>query len=94
MITYALLNILVLLVNAVSWLVSLGGNDASISGIPVIGDVLYTTLSTVSKYWVLARDIVPYMNDVWLVFSLVIIPFELALLVAKVILGSRAPVKE
>jgi len=63
----------------------------SISTIPVVGPAAYDTLSYIMGKWNAVMDTLPYLHEVWTVFILVIIPFEIALMVGKFFLGSRMP---
>jgi len=65
--------------------------EAHISEIWYIGPDVYDVLVAMAQTWAGVLDTVPYFEDAWNVVKYAIIPFELLMLVLKVILGSRTP---
>jgi len=63
--------------------------EVSIATIPVVGQVASDTLVFIMLKWNAVMVTVPYFHTAWLVFLIVIIPFEILLLVGKFFLGSR-----
>jgi len=66
--------------------------DVSVASIPVIGPSLAEYLLLAVTKWNAFMVTFPYAEVVWNVFLFAIIPFELLLLVLKVILAHRVPV--
>jgi len=91
MIFNALINGFVGTLNAIFWVLSFGGNTVDLSNIPYIGSAFRDILITALSYWNTALTVVPYLVLPWHIFIYVLLPFEILMLVAKVILGSRVP---
>lgn len=69
----------------------LGSEETTIATIPIVGQYLSDILTTAVGYFNSFVVTFPYIVIDWQIFIYVIIPFELGLLVAKVLLGSRVP---
>jgi len=87
MITYLFIIVLVATVNAFFSVFPV----VTIASLPYIGPQISETLVTMVGMWNSFQDTFPYVTVVWHSFLWVILPFELLLLVGKIILGSRNP---
>lgn len=63
----------------------------TIATIPYIGTSVASTLTTFMGIWNSFMVTFPYAQTAWDIFTKVIIPFELLLLVVKIFFGSRTP---
>jgi len=63
----------------------------TISSLPYVGTDLSNILDQIVLIWNAFMVTFPYAQTIWTIFLTVILPFEILLLVAKVILGSRVP---
>lgn len=87
MILFFLLATIVLLIQGVfSFLPT-----ATLADIPVVGDSVRSILVTAVTSWNSFMQTFPYTIVLWEVFIYVIIPFEFAMMVLKLFLGSRSP---
>jgi len=86
-ITFILSSVVNLLTQIFSALPSVGVAD-----IPYIGDFIATYLTLAVSYMNTAIGILPFLGIVWHTFIWVVLPFEMALLIAKFLFGSRLPV--
>jgi len=84
--TYLITFILVILKGIFSILPSV-----SIASIPIIGTSVSSTLTIIMGYLYGFLNVFPYAYDIWHVFLVVIIPFELILIIMKFFVGSRMP---
>jgi len=91
MILYLIFSFIILLLNLVFWMVSLGGHSVTIASIPFFGEQISSSLVTAIGYWNLGITVIPYFQLPWTIFLYIVIPFEIALIVAKIFLGSRVP---
>lgn len=89
MITYYFIFIIGMMINAI---MSLFLPIVTISSIPIVGPSVYSVLVTVVSTWNAFLVTFPYAALPWKLFLFVILPFELLLLVAKLILGHRLPI--
>lgn len=62
--------------------------------LPYIGNWGYATLVMVVGYWNMFISVFPYIELPWHLFLYVVVPLEITLLVAKVLLGNRAPAQQ
>jgi len=62
-----------------------------IASLPYFGTEIQTTLIWWMHTWNAFLVTFPYAETGWQIFKWIIIPFEIALLVGKVLLGSRVP---
>jgi len=65
--------------------------DAHINEIPVVGTWIEEILINMVTVWNSLQITIPYFTDTMVVFIYAIIPFEIALLILKLILGNRVP---
>lgn len=65
--------------------------EYGISDIPYVGQWVYATLQIAVEYMNEFLTIVPPLETLWHVFIWVVIPFELVLMIVKLLLGSRTP---
>jgi len=65
---------------------------ATISDIPYIGSSVYAVLVNIMYTWNVIIGTFPYITAVYQIFVFVILPFEVATLVVRFILGNRTPV--
>jgi len=63
----------------------------TVASVPFVGSFIQTYLTLAVHYFNTAITIVPYLALPWFIFTHVIIPFELTLLLLKVFFGSRTP---
>lgn len=87
MITYLLVMVVVATVNSFFTVFPV----VTIQSLPYIGEELRSILVTMVGYWNSFMDTFPYAVIAWQTFLYVILPFELLLLIGKIILGSRNP---
>jgi hypothetical protein len=65
---------------------------ATLADIPYIGEAVQEILTRIVLQWNAFEATFPYVTALYQVFLYVIIPFELAVLVVRFVLGNRTPV--
>jgi len=66
---------------------------ATISSIPIIGSTISDILYSIIISWNTFMISFPYAQTLWDVFLFVIIPFEISVLILKLVFGSRTPIQ-
>jgi len=69
-----------------------GWSGVTIDSIPLVGEVVHSALLTAVGYWNTFLNIVPYLQLPWHLFLWVILPFEMIMILLRLVLGSRLPV--
>jgi hypothetical protein len=67
---------------------------AHIGQVPLVGEDIVTYLNMMVGSYNLGASILPYLSIVKSMLVYVILPFEISVLLLKVFLGSRTPVRE
>jgi len=62
----------------------------TIASLPVVGEALSSTLTTMVRIWNSVIETFPYAGIAWQMFIFVVIPFEAIMILMKFFLGSRA----
>jgi hypothetical protein len=68
--------------------------DAYLHQLPYIGTYIETYLTMAVQYMNTATQVIPFTAIVWHTFTLVILPFEFSMIIAKFFFGSRLPVNK
>lgn len=92
MIIYFLGVVVTMVLSAVSSI--FGEHSYTIASIPYVGQGFSDVLYAIVGYWNSFLQTLPYFQLPWTIFVKFMIPFEIALLLAKSILGSRVPVRD
>jgi len=90
MLTVLILDLIYIIVSLISSVIP----QVTLNQIPFFGETIRSTLVTMMGYWNSLIDTLPYLQVLWNSLIYIVLPFEMGLIVMKLLLGNRTPTND